>query len=312
VIGPRSTAPGARPLAAPVRLGTRSGSGRGTLIRRLGALLAPSAVAIGVLASYPTAVASALGIPPPPPGAAPNPCPRVSLHLRCPNLVMSAPSELHLDRTTEPGHVLLRAQSSLNNHGTGPLEVRGRATPGGTMSVSQAIYDRRGRAHLLPTRAALVFKNVPGYRFDHPGVGDFDYWKFRYAAGFSLWSIDAKRRATGVVRLGPKLDYCLRDLFHTRPASNSPRTAVYPACNQSPGLSHDVLGTSAGWSDVYPYEYPEQYIDVTGLRGRFAYVQVVDPFNLLYEANEHDNVSETYIALPSGRVLGHRVAVSRP
>jgi hypothetical protein len=236
----------------------------------------------------------------------------VSLHLRCPDLVMSAPSGFHLDRTTEPGHVLLRAQSSLDNHGSGPLEVRGRATAVGTMSVSQAIYGRRGRLHLFATRAALVFKNVTGYRFGGPGVGDASYWKFRYAAGFSLWSIDARRRATRIVRLGPKLDYCLRDLFRTRPSPSSPANPVYPACNQSPGLRNDALGTSPGWSDVYPYEYPEQYVDVTGLRGRFAFVQVVDPFNLLYESNERNNLSETYIALPSGRVLGHRVAVSLP
>ena len=225
---------------------------------------------------------------------------------------MSAPSQLELDRTTEPGRVLLRAQSSLNNRGAGPLEVRGRARSNGTMSVSQAIYDRSGRVHLFPTRAALVYKNVPGYRYGNSGVGDFSYWKFQYAAGFTLWSIDAHRRAVRLVRLGPKLDYCLRDLFHTRPGSGSPPNAVYPACNQDPGLRRDVLGTSLGWSDVYPYDYPEQYIDVTGLRGRFAYVQTVDPFNLLYESKEHNNMSETYVALPSGRVLGHRVAVGQP
>jgi hypothetical protein len=67
-----------------------------------------------------------------------------------------------------------------------------------------------------------------------------------------------------------------------------------------------------GWSDAYPYEYPQQWIDVTGLRGRFAYVQIADPDHLLRESNPRNNVSETYIALPSGRVLGHRVGVSEP
>ena len=73
-----------------------------------------------------------------------------------------------------------------------------------------------------------------------------------------------------------------------------------------------MLGTSVGWSDVYPYEYPEQWIDVTGLRGSFAYVQIADPDSLLMESNKGNNVSETYVALPSGRVLGHRVAVAAP
>ena len=74
-------------------------------------------------------------------------------------------------------------------------------------------------------------------------------------------------------------------------------------------MRHDVLGTSVGWSDVYPYSYPEQWIDVTGLRGRFAYVQIADPDHLLLESSNRDNVSETYVALPSGRVLGTRVGV---
>ena len=108
------------------------------------------------------------------------------------------------------------------------------------------------------------------------------------------------------------MDYCLRDLFDTRPSRNSPSSPVYPGCNQSPGIRDDVLGVSVGWTDAYPYEYPEQWIDVTGLRGRFAYVQRGDPDNLLRESNHSNDVSETYVALPSGRVLGHRVGVSRP
>jgi hypothetical protein len=51
---------------------------------------------------------------------------------------------------------------------------------------------------------------------------------------------------------------------------------------------------------------------VTGLRGRFAYVQIADPEHLFIESNEQNNISETYISLPSGRVLGHRVGVAEP
>src|SRR6476646_9256714 len=56
------------------------------------------------------------------PGGATGPRPCVAKHfrLRCPDLVMSAPSDLHMDRSTIPGHVLLRATSSINNRGSGP------------------------------------------------------------------------------------------------------------------------------------------------------------------------------------------------
>jgi hypothetical protein len=234
------------------------------------------------------------------------------LRLRCPVLIMSAPSELHIDRSTIPGRVLLRATSSVNNRGSGPLELRAHRIGSHSIVIYQAIYDASGRAHLFRTAAKLVFKYVPGERYEYPSVGAFSYWKLEHAAAFELWSIDANGRAERLVRMGPKVDYCVRDLIRSLPSSSSPSTPVYPACSQNPNIQSDVLGTSVGWSDVYPYVYPEQWIDVTGLRGRFAYVQIADPENLLMESNHHKNVSETFVSLPSGRVLGHRVGVAAP
>jgi hypothetical protein len=225
---------------------------------------------------------------------------------------MSAPSELHLDRTTIPGHVLLRATSSLNNHGRGPLEVRGRREGAHRWVVYQAIYDRKGRPHLFKTAAKLVFKYVPGKRYDYPAIGAFSYWKFEHAAAFELWSLDSHGHAVQLVRRGPKVDYCLRDLLRTVPSPRSPRAPVYPACSEDSRAKRDVLGTSVGWRDSYPYEYPEQWIDVTGLRGRFAYVQLADPDHLLIESNHKNDISETYVELPSGRVLGRRIGVAHP
>ncbi len=241
-----------------------------------------------------------------------TPCQRPRLHLLCPDLIMSAPSKLHLDRSTLPGHVLLRATSSINNRGRGPLEVRGHRHRGQKWTVYQAIYDSKGHPHLFKTAAKLVFKYVPGERYGYPAIEAFSYWKFEHAAGFQLWSIDSHRHLLRLVRTSPKVDYCLRDLFHTDPSSRSPSAPVYPACNQDPNITSDVLGTSVGWTDSYPYEYPEQWIDVTGLRGRFAYLQIADPDHLLIEANPDNNISETYVELPSGRVLGYRIGVAAP
>jgi hypothetical protein len=248
----------------------------------------------------------------PQPPSEPNPCLQAALHLHCPALIMSAPFELHLDRATIPGRVLLRASSSINNYGKGPIELRARRTGPHTTVVYQAIYDRDGAAHLYRTAAKLTFKYIPGERYEYGNVGAASYWKLKHAAGFQLWSIDQNYKAIQLVRGGPKIDYCLRDLRRTRPSSDSPREAVYPACSQDPGMRRDVLGTSVGWSDVYPYSYPEQWIDVTGLQGRFAYVQIVDPDNLLFDSNPQHKVSETYIGLPSGRILGHRAGVAAP
>ena len=53
-----------------------------------------------------------------------------------------------------------------------------------------------------------------------------------------------------------------------------------------------------GWSDVYPPTYPEQWIDVTGLRGCFSYQHKADPTNVLYESNERNNSASVTVRLP--------------
>ncbi|HEY2603062.1 MAG TPA: lysyl oxidase family protein [Thermoleophilaceae bacterium] len=247
-------------------------------------------------------------ITPPPP----NVCDNGALHLRCPDLVMSAPFDLEFDRHTYPGHVLLRASSSINNHGAGPLELRGhRARGAGFMRVSQIIYRSNGRRLVVPTKARLGFKFVSGNRYGF-ATGNASYWKYRGAARFMLWQLNKRNQPIKRVRTGPKLFYCFRDLDHTRSSRRSPKSAHYPACSQNRYQRKDTLGTSVGWSDVYPYSYPEQYVDVTGLRGRFAYVQLADPFNNIAESNERNNISEVILQLPSGRVLHRRTGVSLP
>lgn len=248
----------------------------------------------------------------PAPAPSPNPCKELALGLHCPDLIMSAPSEIHLDRTSMPGHVLLRATSSVNNRGSGPLELRARRPARRRWAVYQVIYDRRGRRHVAPTRLQLTFKFVPGDRYGYGYVGAASYWKVRDVAVFQLWSVGPHLLARALVRTGPKLDYCLRDLSRTAPSRRSPLEPIYSACTQEPGIMRDVLGTSVGWSDVYPYGYPEQWVDVTGLRGVFAFVMRADPAGLFIEANHANNVSETFVTLPSGRVLGHRVGVASP
>jgi hypothetical protein len=277
----------------------------GPRVRALTVILAASALAASLLGAH---LAGAVGVAP----AEPNPCHIRRLHLRCPDLIMSEPSQMEMDRTTLPGHVLLRATSSINNHGSGPMELRARRTGRHRWRVYQAIYDRRGNVHLFHTKANLVFKFVSGERYGIGNLGDASYWKLKHAAGFQLWSIDRHFKAIKLVRTGPKVDYCLRDLERTDPKPASPASAHYPACNQDPSLKHDRLGTSVGWSDIYPYSYPQQWIDVTGLHGRFAYVQIADPDDLFHESDHSNDMSETYVQLPSGRVLGHRIGVARP
>jgi hypothetical protein len=171
------------------------------------------------------------------------------------------------------------------------MELHGTRNGWRKMRVRQRIY-RAGGGHItVPTRATLRFTSVGAY------FGG-SYWKVHQLARFELWSVDGRHRLLHRVRIGPKLNYCLRDLERTRPGKRSPAHRHYPGCNQDPYMHHDTLGTSVGWSDIYPADYDKQWIDVNGLHGCFAFVMTVDPESLLYESNETDNSSHRLVHLP--------------
>ena len=221
----------------------------------------------------------------------PNPCldEAKARRLLCPDLEMSPPFNMFVSRT-RGGDVRLHAGNSIDSVGRGPAELRGRRTSRWKMRARQAVYRRGGGRRMLDTGARLVFKAIPG---------QYRYWKFFRAARFELWRLDARGRRKKLVRVGPKVSYCLRDLQRRNPQlRRSPRRFHYPACSQDFGRKRVTLGTSVGWSDVYPSTYHEQWLNVTGLRGCFAYVHIADPRNGIYESNERNNEGETVVRLP--------------
>jgi hypothetical protein len=228
-----------------------------------------------------------------------NPCKGPgAAKLYCPDLRMQPPFRLRLDRSLK-GRVVLRAANSIDSRGRGPAELRAHRTGHDRMAAKQAIYKVGGGVRLYDTGAQVIWKFIPG---------QYGFWKFEHAARFELWRIDSKNQRTRLVREGPKVVYCLRDLVRTQPGPHSPKRFVYPACNKNRGARTDRLGTSVGWSDQYGPGYFQQWIDVTGLRGRFALVHIADPQNGIWESNEGNNEGVTYISLPSAKVIGH----SRP
>ncbi len=218
----------------------------------------------------------------------PNPCKgALAEQLLCPDLQMAPPSEMYATRGG--GKVLLHATNNIESRGEGPLEVRGRRIGKRRMSVRQAIHVAGGKPKLFDTRAQLVF-------YDIPGLGP--YWKFHHAARFELWSTGSGGGAQRRLRTGAKLNYCFRDLERTKPSPKSPPNAVYPACSQKPGQKRRTLGTSVGWSDIYPSTYYQNWINVKGLKGCFLFIHRADPLNNLYENKEGNNTGETRVELP--------------
>jgi hypothetical protein len=225
-----------------------------------------------------------------PAAATENPCagPEAAT-LLCPNLRIGPPADLYVQDAR--GGELLRATSDVRSRGRGPMELRGSRSGGRTMRTNQRIY-RAGGGHIdIRSDATLRFTSVGSY------FGG-SYWKVHQLARFELRRATPAGKLGAVVRTGPKLNYCLRDLERTRPGKRSPDNRHYPGCNQNPYRDRVTLGTSVGWSDIYPADYDKQWIDVSGLRGCFAFTMTVDPEHLLFESNERDNTSQRLVRLP--------------
>jgi hypothetical protein len=214
--------------------------------------------------------------------------------LRCPDLQMRRPYGIHAQRTAG-GRVLLHASNAIKSRGRGPVELRGRRKGRREMRVRQHIYRVGGPAINARTRGELYFYFIPGQG---------RYWKFASAARFELWSLDRRGLRKRLVRTGPKLHYCFRDFERTDPSARTPRARVYPGCNQDPRKRAVTLGTSVGWSDIYPSSYHENWIDVTGLRGCFAFVHRADPRNHIFESHEGNNDAQRVVRLPWERGPG--------
>jgi hypothetical protein len=251
------------------------------------AVLAGGSIAIGSAAGH----GAASGSQATPPPAPVNPClgPEAA-KLLCPDLQMGKPADMYAERTAR-GHVLLRATNEVKSRGNGPVSFRGRRIGRDEMHARQHIYRVDGSHLIVKTGAELYWKFIPGQGH---------YWKFRDAARFELWSVDPSGHRLKLVRTGPKVYYCLRDLRRTWPGKRSPRFRVFPGCSQDPRKRSVTLGTSVGWSDIYPSTYYQQWIDVTGLHGCFAYVHRADPKNHIWESNEGNNDSQRIIRLPWG------------
>ncbi|HEY5814865.1 MAG TPA: lysyl oxidase family protein [Solirubrobacterales bacterium] len=240
-------------------------------------------------------VASILAFAAPAGAALDNPCtgPKAG-ELLCPDLRVGPAADLYVERGGRYGYgggALLHAGNDIRSRGRGPMELRGRRYKRNWMRANQAIYRVGGGVEVFRTDARLHFYSV-GYEWGG------SYWKVEDPLSMEIWSLDEQRRPLERVRKGPKVFYCFRDLERTGGGSRSPAGPVYPACNQDPGRKRVTLGTSVGWSDVYPSDYDRQWVNVGGLRGCYAFVMRVDPRNLLYEEHEGNNRSTRIIRLP--------------
>jgi hypothetical protein len=259
---------------------------RRSLVPLLAALVA-SAVLLGGGSPAPAQAPPATPVPDT------NPCDDPILQLQCPDLRMSPPADL---RVQKAGRVLrLLATNHIVNVGAGALELRadhtGKATGSGYRFATayQVVRNRLGAPVFFPEAGWVYWKAIPGQGH---------YWKYWRAARFELWSLNPDGSRARMLRTGPKLSYCFRDLKRVRTFARSPKHRRFAACSQDFGRKALRLGVSPGWADIYPATYHENWISITGLKGCFAFVHRADPLNDIVEEREDDNIGERTIRLP--------------
>ncbi len=225
-----------------------------------------------------------------------SPCAAPERPFACPDLIMRKPYGMRLLRTRK--RQLLAATNAIVNVGEGPLEIRARRDniAEDQMTARQVLRPR------LPGVAATVL----------PATGTVDfydtrtrgrYWKYQAAASFTLRPLSRSGRVGLIRRTGPKVDYCFRDLRRVhRPSGvaypRSPARFHFGACSTTFGARELTLGTSVGWADIYPWRYPQNAIDVTGLRGCFLYTLKADPRDEIRELREDNNAASVVVRLP--------------
>ena len=213
---------------------------------------------------------------------------RKARDLLCPTLTISRPSNMYFERRSS-GHLVLRATSSLNNVGRGPIEMHGRRNGPNSMRATQRIYRRDGGHMNVRTGAHLGFKSIPA----STATGSSGTPR-----GSSCGrSTRADGRFAACAPAGSTTTACATSGARTRGrARRAFRTT--PGCSQSPYARSLTLGTSVGWSDIYPATYHEQWIDVTGLHGRFRYVMVADPTGVIYTTNTRPPSASRLVTIP--------------
>jgi hypothetical protein len=206
-----------------------------------------------------------------------------------PDLGMAHPK--HLTIESRSGKRLLRFSSIVVNVGAGPFEAHGKRPDTSTskMTVTQRIFDDAGGSRYVPTPATMYF-----------GGDGHNHWHVENLEDFELVRLDNGK----LVGTGAKQGFCFYDNYRYG-ATGDPfyltRTTP-PACGQSTSLAV-FMGLSVGWGDIYRYNLPDQYIDITDLvSGRYRLIATADADNWFQESNDSNNSSWVNIQISGSNV----------
>lgn len=174
----------------------------------------------------------------------------------------------------------LRFDGIVANFGAGPLELAyGLSTSGQSMIAIQRLFYSDGS---FEDREATRTEYHPTHLHFH--IEDF------YIA--ELWKMSKRGRLRGPqpVRSSDKNGFCPEDSESIEDETFEGR---HYSCftEDERGLGpHQVVGISAGWKDVYSWNLPDQFVEISGVPdGQYALKLQLDPNDVFVEADEENN-----------------------
>jgi hypothetical protein len=193
-----------------------------------------------------------------------------------PDLRMARISDIRIDKTFD-GRRLLRYTATIVNVGAGPFELNiHRDTTSGPWSTTQRVYTATGY-RLAPTSLNMVY-----------GGDGHNHW---HVQDLESTVIDRKDGNPGTYGVGAKRGFCFWDTVAHAALPGAPRNPVYTSCGTLSSLDL-TLGLSIGWADVYRWDLPDQYVDITGLGpGRYRLTVTADNSNRFVESDETNNTT---------------------
>ena len=211
----------------------------------------------------------------------------------------------YTDETEQFGSTrCLRFDNDVRNVGTGPLELKFNYSPDaftGHCDMQQEV---------LTSDAKLVERNAGPCMF-HPQHAHFHYQNF---ARYFLYPVGADGMpGAQPAAASNKVGFCTIDVddysVGAPAAGQRPRTYSFPTCNVPNGYGPGVpefMGISPGWGDVYTWDLPQQYLDISkGVPdGVYEVVSRANPDGALLTADRNQETGITCV-----RITGNKVAV---
>jgi hypothetical protein len=211
----------------------------------------------------------------------------------------------------------LRFDNNIRNVGDGPLVLRFDYSPDAFTSNCQMLQEVLSSDGSVADRAAgpCVF---------HAQHGHFHYQNM---GRYQLYAVDGSGfPAARPIAASNKVGFCTIDVdnytFGGPAARQHPRTYSFPTCNipnaystqlpsstpYGPGGVPEFMGISAGWGDVYTWDLPQQYIDISSVpNGTYEVVSRSNPDGGILTS---DRSQETGIAcIRIGGLNGDQVTV---